>query len=142
MFKKLLLFLSYISLSSQMFMTPHSLLPFQNKTNASIPQDYPILSSHEITQKRKKCDDALTIFKIWASLFVFTFHLFHFYIIIKTKRKFFTTTRVSPNYLLKIYFSSNHLAYVMIYSNNFFSAFCFCVWYNPRIPFDQSIPIF
>ena len=73
MFKKLLLFLSYISLSSQMFMTPHSFLPFQKKTNASIPQDYSILASHEITQKRKNFDDALTIFKIWATLFVFTF---------------------------------------------------------------------
>lgn len=73
MFKKLLLFLSYISLSSQMFMTPHSLLPFQNKTNSSTTQYYPISRPHEIMQKQKNCDDALTIFKIWASLFVFTF---------------------------------------------------------------------
>jgi hypothetical protein len=54
-------------------MTPHSFLPFQKKTNASIPQDYPILTPREITQKKNNFDDALTIFKIWATLFVFTF---------------------------------------------------------------------
>jgi len=73
MFKKLLLFLSYISASSQMFMTPQIFLPFQKKTNASMPQDYSTLTPREITQKRINCDDALMIFKIWASLFVFTF---------------------------------------------------------------------
>ena len=56
-----------------MFMTPHFLLPFQKKTNATIPQDYPILNPQEITQKRKNCDDAVTFFKMWATLFVFTF---------------------------------------------------------------------
>jgi hypothetical protein len=78
MFKKLLLFLSYISLSNQMFMTPHSFSPFQNKTNSSTMQYYPISTPHEITQKRKKCDDALTFFKIWATLFVFTFPFISF----------------------------------------------------------------
>jgi len=73
MFKKLLLFLSYISLSSQMFMTPHFFLPFQKKTNSSTTQYYPISTPREITQKQINCDDALMIFKIWASLFVFTF---------------------------------------------------------------------
>jgi len=73
MFKKLLLFLSYISASSQMFMTPQIFLPFQKNTNTSMPQDYPSLTSHEITQKRINCDDAITFFKIWATLFVFTF---------------------------------------------------------------------
>jgi hypothetical protein len=73
MFKKLLLFLSYISASSQMFMTPHFFLPFQKTTNTSMPQDYLSLTPREIAQKRINCDDALTLFKIWASLFVFTF---------------------------------------------------------------------
>jgi hypothetical protein len=78
MFKKLLLFLSYISLSSQMFMTPHFFLPFQKKTNTSMPQDYPILTKDEITQKRINCNDAVTFFKIWATLFVFTFPFISF----------------------------------------------------------------
>ena len=74
MFKKMLLILSYISLSSQMFMTPpHFFSPFKKNANASIPHDYPILESHEIAQKRTKCDDALIIFRIWATLFIFTF---------------------------------------------------------------------
>jgi len=73
MFKKLLLFLSYISLSSQMFMTPRFFSPFQNKTTNLTTQYYPTLTPREIRQKRINCDEALTIFKIWASLFVFTF---------------------------------------------------------------------
>ena len=79
MFKKLLLFLSYISVSSQFFTTPKCFLPFQNKTNTStIPQDYPILTPREITQKRINRNDALTMFKIWATLFVFTFPIISF----------------------------------------------------------------
>jgi len=79
MFKKLLLFLSYISLSSQMFMTPRFFSPFQNKTNSStMPQDYTSLTPREIRQKRINCNDALTLFKIWATLFVFTFPIISF----------------------------------------------------------------
>jgi len=79
MFKKLLLFLSYISVSSQFFMTSKCILPFQNNpNNSTIPQDYPILTPREITQKRINHNDALTMFKIWATLFVFTFPIISF----------------------------------------------------------------
>ncbi len=79
MFKKLLLFLSYISASSQFFMTPKCILSFQNNTNTStMPQDYTLLTPREITQKRINCNDALTMFKIWATLFVFTFPIISF----------------------------------------------------------------
>jgi hypothetical protein len=78
MFKKLLLFLSYISLSSQFFTTPKFFLPFQNNTTNATTQYYPSLTPREITQKRTNRNDALTMFKIWATLFVFTFPIISF----------------------------------------------------------------
>jgi hypothetical protein len=54
-------------------MTPHFFLPFQKKTNTTIPRDYPILNPHEIAKKQKNCHDAVTFFKMWATLFFFTF---------------------------------------------------------------------
>lgn len=80
MFKKLLLFLSYISASRQMFMTPKNLLPFQN--NAT-PSDFSILNSPDDLLNNKKSmrkisDDAITMFKIWATVFVFTFPIVSF----------------------------------------------------------------
>ena len=78
MFKKLLLFLSYISVSSQFFMTPKYFLPFQNKTTNVTTQYYPTLTQQEITQKRTNRNDALTMFKMWATIFVFTFPIISF----------------------------------------------------------------
>jgi hypothetical protein len=81
MFKKLLLFLSYISLSSQFFMTPKCFLPFQNNTYTSTnatTQYYPTLSPRDITQKQKNYNDAVTFFKMWATIFVFTFPIISF----------------------------------------------------------------
>jgi hypothetical protein len=85
MFKKLLLFLSYISLTRQMFMTPRFFSPFQNKiTNvtSTTSQNYP----STILKKRPRegesswsiCDDELTMLKIWATIFVFTFPIISF----------------------------------------------------------------
>jgi hypothetical protein len=84
MCKKLLLFLSYISLTRQMFMTPRFFSPFQNKTTnvtTTTTQYYPSLTpchDYRVTPKRVNCDDALTIFRIWATLFVFTFPIISF----------------------------------------------------------------
>jgi len=86
MFKKVLLFLSYISASKQMFMTPKNLLPFQNNANAfnnATTSDLSILNSPDDLSNNKKStrkisDDALTIFKIWATVFVFTFPIVSF----------------------------------------------------------------
>jgi len=81
MFKKLLLFLSCISLSRQFFMTPKGFLPFQNNTTNVTTQYYPSLTlnkEYEIASKRTKRNDALTIFKIWATIFVFTFPIISF----------------------------------------------------------------
>jgi hypothetical protein len=81
MFKKLLLFLSYISVSSQFFMTPKCILPFQNNTTNATTQYYPSLTlnkEYEIESKRTKRNDALTMFKIWATIFVFTFPIISF----------------------------------------------------------------
>lgn len=81
MFKKLLLFLSYFSLSRQFFMTPKFFLPFQNNTTNVRPQYYPSLTlnkEYENESKRSICDDALIIFKIWATIFVFTFPIISF----------------------------------------------------------------
>jgi hypothetical protein len=81
MFKKLLLFLSYFSLSSQFFITPKCILPFQKNATNVRPQYYPSLTSSEkyhIESKRTICNDALTMFKIWATIFVFTFPIISF----------------------------------------------------------------
>jgi len=81
MLKKLLLFLSYISLSSQFFMTPKCFLPFQNNATNVTTQYYPTLTlnkEYEIASKQKKCNDAVTFFKMWATLFVFTFPIISF----------------------------------------------------------------
>jgi hypothetical protein len=81
MFKKLLLFLSYISVSSQFFMTPKCILSFQNKTTNATTQYYPSLTSnkeYDTESKQINCNDALTMFKIWATLFVFTFPIILF----------------------------------------------------------------
>jgi len=81
MFKKLLLFLSYISLSSQFFMTPKCFLPFQNNTTNATTQHYPTLTLNkedEIASKWSISDDALTMLKIWATIFVFTFPIISF----------------------------------------------------------------
>jgi len=76
MFKKLLLFLSCISLSRQFFMTPKGFLPFQNNTTNVTTQYCP----STILKKRlcEECDDALTMLKIWATIFVFTFPIISF----------------------------------------------------------------
>uniref|UniRef100_A0A6C0HQ03 Uncharacterized protein n=1 Tax=viral metagenome TaxID=1070528 RepID=A0A6C0HQ03_9ZZZZ len=82
MCKKLLLFLSYISLTRQMFMTSRFFSPFQNKTTNVTTQYYP----STILKKRlcegepswSICDDAITMLKIWATLFVFTFPIISF----------------------------------------------------------------
>lgn len=84
MFKKLLLFLSYFSLSSQFFMTPKCFLPFQKNTNTSTnatTQYYPSLTlnkEYNTASKWSISDDALIIFKIWATIFVFTFPIISF----------------------------------------------------------------
>ena len=80
MFKKLLLFLSYISASKQMFMTPKNLLPFQNNAR---PSELSIVNSQTECSNNKKSirkisDDAITMFKIWATVFVFTFPIVSF----------------------------------------------------------------
>jgi len=78
MFKKLLLFLSYISVSSQFFMTPKYFLPFQNKTTNVTSQYYPSLTLNKEYEIDPKRNDAVTFFKIWATLFVFTFPFISF----------------------------------------------------------------
>jgi hypothetical protein len=82
MFKKLLLFLSYISLSRQFFTTPKFFLPFQNNTTNVTTQYYPstILKKRPCEGKSSWsiCDDALTMLKIWATIFVFTFPVISF----------------------------------------------------------------
>jgi len=75
MHKKLLLFLSYISLSSQFFMTPRFILPFQNNTTT---QYYSSLSRCKEYETAPKRNDALTIFKVWATITVFTFPIISF----------------------------------------------------------------
>ena len=78
MLKKLLLFLSYISLSSQFFMTPKCFLPFQNNTtNVTNPNLTPC-HDYKVAKKPVNCDDVLTFFRIWATLFVFTFPFISF----------------------------------------------------------------
>jgi len=73
-----------------MFMTPRFFLPFQKKitiatnvTNVTTTtsQNNPTLTpcdDYKVTQKRINCDDALTMFKIWATIFVFTFPITSF----------------------------------------------------------------
>jgi hypothetical protein len=78
MFKKLLLFLSYISLSSQFFMTPKCFLPFQNNTTNATTQHYPTLTLNKEDEIASKRNDALTMFRIWATIFVFTFPIISF----------------------------------------------------------------
>jgi hypothetical protein len=78
MHKKLLLFLSYISLSSQFNMTPRFLLPFQNNRTTQYYPSLTLNDEYEITTKRTNCNDALTIFKIWATITVFTFPIISF----------------------------------------------------------------
>jgi len=81
MFKKLLLFLSYISVSSQIFTTPKFFLPFQNNTTNVTTQYYPTLTLNEDYDTESKwsiSDDALTMLKIWATIFVFTFPIISF----------------------------------------------------------------
>jgi len=75
MFKKLLLFLSYISLSSQFFTTPKYFLPFQNKTTT---QYYPSLTLNKEYEIDPKRNDAVTFFKMWATIFDFTFPVISF----------------------------------------------------------------
>ena len=81
MLKKLLLFLSYISVSSQFFMTPKYFLPFQNNTTNVTTQYYSSLTLNKeyyVESKRTNRNDALTMFKIWATIFVFTFPIISF----------------------------------------------------------------
>ena len=81
MFKKLLLFFSYISLSSQFFMTPKYFLPFQNNTTNATTQYYPNLppcEEYKVAKKQANHNDSLTMFKIWATIFVFTFPIISF----------------------------------------------------------------
>jgi hypothetical protein len=67
-------------------MTPKNLLPFQNNANAfnnATTSDLSILNSPDDLSNNKKStrkisDDALTIFKIWATVFVFTFPIVSF----------------------------------------------------------------
>lgn len=78
MHKKLLLFLSYISLSSQFFMTPRFILPFQNKPTNATTQYYPSVTRYEDSETAPKQNHALTMFKIWATITVFTFPIISF----------------------------------------------------------------
>jgi hypothetical protein len=81
MFKKLLLFLSYISVSSQFFTTPKIFLQFQNNTTNVTTQHYSNLTprhDYKVAKKPVNCDDVLTFFRIWATLFVFTFPIISF----------------------------------------------------------------
>lgn len=61
-----------------MFMTPKFFLPFQNNTTNTTTKYYPTLTPSDITQKQKKCNDAVTFFKMWATIFVFTFPIISF----------------------------------------------------------------
>jgi hypothetical protein len=81
MFKKLLLFFSYISVSSQFFTTPKIFLQFQNNTTNVTTQYYPTLTLNEEYDTASKwsiSDDALTMFKIWATVFIFTLPIISF----------------------------------------------------------------
>ena len=78
MLKKLLLFLSYISLSSQFFMTPKCFLPFQNNATNVTTQYYPSLTLNKEDEIEPKRNDALTMFRIWATIFVSTFPIISF----------------------------------------------------------------
>jgi hypothetical protein len=78
MFKKLLLFISYFSLSSQFFTTPKNFLPFKNNTTNVTTEYYPSLTLNKEYHVESKRNDALTIFKIWATIFVFTFPIISF----------------------------------------------------------------
>jgi hypothetical protein len=62
-------------------MTPKFLLPFQNKTTNVTTQHYPNLTLNEERDTESKSsisDDLLTMFKIWATVFVFTFPIISF----------------------------------------------------------------
>jgi hypothetical protein len=78
MLKKLLLFLSYISVSSQFFTTPKFFLPFQNNTTNVTSQYYPSLTLNKEREIDPKRNDAVTFFKMWATIFVFTFPVISF----------------------------------------------------------------
>jgi hypothetical protein len=62
-------------------MTPRFLSPFQIKTTNVTNQNYPNLTpceEYKVAKKPVNCDDVLTFFRIWATLFVFTFPFISF----------------------------------------------------------------